>query len=84
MAVTEFSAALNQVATERGIPVESVLESIRMALASAYKRDRRDAGEEVELTDIEVVLDPNNGEAKIMKGKKDVTPAGFGRIAPKP
>jgi len=81
MAVTEFSAALNQVATERGIPVESVLESIRMALASAYKRDRRDVGEEVELTDISVVLDPNNGEARIMKGKKDVTPAGFGRIA---
>lgn len=81
MAITEFSAALNQVATERGIPVESVLESIRMALASAYKRDRKDAGEEVELEEITVELDPDNGEAKILKDDKDVTPAGFGRIA---
>ena len=45
MAITEFNAALNQVAAERGIPVESVMESIKLALASAYKRDRRDLGE---------------------------------------
>ena len=39
MSVTEFNAALNQVANERGIPVQSVLESIITALKSAYKRD---------------------------------------------
>ncbi len=76
MAITEFSAALNQVATERGIPVESVLESIRLALASAYKKDY---GGEVE--DVTVDLDSSNGEARILKDGKDVTPAGFGRIA---
>jgi transcription termination/antitermination protein NusA len=81
MAITEFSAALNQVATERGIPVESVLESIRLALASAYKRDRRDFGEEVDMEEITVDLNPDNGEARIIKDGKDVTPAGFGRIA---
>ena len=81
MAITEFNAALNQVAAERGIPVESVMESIKLALASAYKRDRRDFGEEVDLEEISVALDPENGEAKIMKDGKDVTPAGFGRIA---
>jgi N utilization substance protein A len=81
MAITEFSAALNQVATERGIPVESVLESIRMALATAYKKDRKEAGEEVELEDIVVDLNGDTGEVRILKGKKDVTPAGFGRIA---
>ncbi|KKS22579.1 MAG: NusA antitermination factor [candidate division WWE3 bacterium GW2011_GWA1_41_8] len=81
MAVTEFSAALNQVATERGIPVESVLESIRVALASAYKRDRKDVGEDVEIEDITVDLNTDTGEVRIIKDKKDVTPAGFGRIA---
>jgi transcription termination/antitermination protein NusA len=81
MAITEFSAALNQVATERGIPVESVLESIRLALASAYKRDRRDIGEEVDLEEITVDLNPDSGEARILKDGEDVTPAGFGRIA---
>ena len=81
MAVTEFSAALNQVATERGIPVNSVLESIRIALASAYKRDRKDVGEDVEIEDITVDLNSDTGEVRILRGKKDVTPAGFGRIA---
>ena len=81
MAITEFSAALNQVATERGIPVDSVLESIRIALASAYKRDRKDVGEDVAIEDITVDLNSDTGEVSILKGKKDVTPAGFGRIA---
>jgi len=76
MAVTEFNAALNQVATERGIPVESVLESIRMALASAYKKDYGG-----NLEEIEVDLNPDTGEARILKDSEDVTPAGFGRIA---
>lgn len=81
MAITEFNAALNQVATERGIPVESVLESVRSALATAYKKDRREHGEEVDLEEIEVDLDAGTGEVRILKDKKDVTPAGFGRIA---
>ncbi len=78
MATTEFKAALNQVATERGISVDSVLESIRTALATAYKKDY---DVETELEEIEVDLDPNTGEAKILKAGKDVTPPGFGRIA---
>src|SRR3989344_1667593 len=81
MAMSEFSAALNQVATERGISVASVLDSVRMALATAYKKDRKEAGEEVELEIIEVDLDPDSGEVRILIDKKDVTPAGFGRIA---
>lgn len=76
MAITEFSAAINQVATERGIPVDNVLETIKVALATAY---RKDFGGDI--TDVEVTLDPNTGEAKIMKEGEDVTPSGFGRIA---
>ncbi|OGC46346.1 transcription termination factor NusA [candidate division WWE3 bacterium RBG_19FT_COMBO_34_6] len=81
MAITEFNAALNQVATERGIPVEAVLESIRLALASAYKKDRKEHGETVEVEEVNVELDPDTGEAKIIKDDNDVTPSGFGRIA---
>ena len=83
MAVTEFKSALNQVATERGISVESVLESIRQALVSAYKKDYqeqtgKELAEEIVTTS---QLDPDTGEAKIFMADKDVTPAGFGRIA---
>ncbi len=76
MAITEFSAALNQVATERGIPVESVLESIKVALVSAYKKDY---GKDD--TDVVAEINPETGEARILKDSKDVTPSGFGRIA---
>src|SRR3989344_4342481 len=77
MAVTEFSAALRQVATERGIPEESILESIKVAIASAY---RRDYGTDVDV--LEVSLDPETGATKILnEAGGDVTPAGFGRIA---
>ncbi len=76
MAVTEFSSAINQVATERGIPVESVLESIKVALATAYKRDYGG-----DVAEIEVALDSDTGEARIINDGEDVTPSGFGRIA---
>jgi len=81
MAITEFSAALNQVATERGIPVDSVIESIKMALLTAYKKDRKEAGEDVEVEEFEAEVNPDTGEMKILKDGSDVTPSGFGRIA---
>ncbi|MBI2414315.1 transcription termination/antitermination protein NusA [candidate division WWE3 bacterium] len=77
MAVSEFSAALKQVAVERGIPEESILETIRVAIASAY---RKDYGTDVD--SVEVILNPETGETRIFnEAKKDVTPPGFGRIA---
>lgn len=81
MAMSEFSAAISQVATEKGISVESVLESVRSALATAYKKDRKEAGENVELEDIVVDLNSDTGEVRILKDGMDVTPSGFGRIA---
>jgi len=74
---TEFALALNQVCTERGIDPQVVLETIKAAVLAAY---RKDFGEE-DIEKIEVQVDPNSGEAKIFKDKKDVTPPGFGRIA---
>jgi N utilization substance protein A len=76
MVQTEFAAALNQVASERGIEPEVVLETIRAALVSAY---RKDYGGDIE--ELSATIDPETGEARIFKGKENVTPAGFGRIA---
>jgi len=83
MAITEFKSALNQVATERGISVESVLESIQTALVSAYKKDYQEQTGEILAEDVVITsqLNPDTGEAKIFREGKDVTPAGFGRIA---
>lgn len=77
MAITEFNAALRQVATERGIPVESILETIKVAIASAY---RKDYGTDVE--EVEVEIDGDSGETRVFNADgEDVTPPGFGRIA---
>lgn len=83
MAVTEFKSALNQVATERGISVESVLDSIKQALVSAYRKDYQEQNGVVIAEEVLITseLDPDTGEARIFRDKKDVTPAGFGRIA---
>lgn len=77
--ITEFSAALNQVATERGISPDSVLQALNSALVAAYKRDFAESDNEDEVLVAEI--NPNSGEARILKDGKDVTPPGFGRIA---
>ncbi len=74
---SEFSLALNQVATERGIDPAVVLETIKAAILAAY---RKDYGMD-ELEQITVELNPDTGEAKLLKDGKDVTPPDFGRIA---
>src|SRR5215469_9427293 len=74
---SEFALALNQVASERGVDVSVVLETVQNAILAAYRKDH--PGAEVE--NFRAQLDPNTGEAKIFEGEKDVTPPGFGRIA---
>ena len=73
---TEFAAALNQAASERGVEPEEVLNIIKEAIKAAY---RKDFGGEIESLVVE--LDNETGEAKVYKDGKDVTPVGFGRIA---
>ncbi len=84
---TEFAAAVAQIAGERNIDVQSILDSIELGLISAYKRDQKERGieiaEEIQFT---VELAPETGAFKVYQvienGKKvDVTPPGFGRIA---
>lgn len=74
---SEFALALNQVSNERGLDVEVVLDTVRNAILAAYRKDHP----ETEIEEFTATLDPNTGEAKIMHGKDDVTPPGFGRIA---
>lgn len=74
---SEFALALNQVATERGIDPESVIETIKAAILAAYRKDYGGS----ELDKLEVKINSDTGEARISLDKKDITPAGFGRIA---
>lgn len=78
---SEFYLALNQVATERGISLDDVLDSIKAAVLAAYKKDYGTDEEESEESDYSVKLDPESGEMHIVKEGKDITPPGFGRIA---
>ncbi len=91
MARTEFAAALNQIAQERGITPESILDSIKNALEAAFRKDYPEDFAKIEEKGeiIDVVLDPDSGEFRLLTGpedskpkdKTDVTPPGFGRIA---
>lgn len=74
---SEFALALNQVASERGVDVEVVLETVQNAILAAYRKDHPG----IEVEEYRAVLDPNTGEARIFENDKDVTPPGFGRIA---
>jgi len=74
---SEFALALNQVATERGIPVDEVLKSIEVAVLAAYRKEYP----KEDVSKLKAIINPQTGEVKILKEEKDVTPPGFGRIA---
>lgn len=74
---SEFALALNQVATERGVDVSVVLDTVQNAILAAFRKDHPG----VEIEEYEATLNANTGEAKILHKGKDVTPPGFGRIA---
>jgi N utilization substance protein A len=83
---TEFAAAVAQIAGERNIDVQSILDSIELGLIFAYKRDQKEHGIIVPEEDQFIAeLSPEAGSFKVFKidGEKkiDVTPPGFGRIA---
>jgi N utilization substance protein A len=74
---TEFALALNQVATERGIDPNVVVDTIKAAILAAYRKDYGG----IETEEIAVDINSDTGEAKIMQDGADITPPGFGRIA---
>lgn len=84
---TEFAVAVAQIAGERNIDPQLVVDSVEAAILAAFKRDAKERGEEVDESDeYQIKLNPDTGETKIFLIKKDgqekdVTPPGFGRIA---
>ncbi len=81
---SEFALALNQIATERGVDPQDILESIKTAILAAYKKDHVPATlteDEVDETVYSAEINPQTGETKIIHEGIDVTPPGFGRIA---
>ncbi|SRR5258708_1663462 len=74
---SEFYLALNQVATERGVEVSVVLDTVKNAILAAYRKDHPD----IVLEEYTVTLNSNTGEARVLHNEEDVTPPGFGRIA---
>ncbi len=80
---TEFAAALNQIASEKGVDVSVVLDAIRQAALAAYKKDLTLRNEEIpeDFEEFTSEVDPITGEIKILDGTKNVTPPGFARIA---
>lgn len=39
MAKSQFIAAINQIADEKGLPVDTVIETVEAAIAAAYRKD---------------------------------------------
>ena len=70
MDLKSFTSAIQQIADEKGIPREKILETIEMALAAAYKRDYGKRGQiirasmnpdtgSVAMTQVKIVVDEN-------------------------
>lgn len=83
---TEFAAAVAQIAGERNIDVQVILDAIEAGLISAYKRDQKEHGLIIpDETTFEVEILPDTGSFSIFEidgtNRKNVTPPGFGRIA---
>jgi N utilization substance protein A len=55
----QFISAIDQIAEEKGISKEKVIETIEMAMAAAYKKDYGEKGQ-----NIRVKLDSKTGQAK--------------------
>ena len=62
-----FISALSQIAEEKGLPQEKVLEVVELALAAAYKKDYGKKGEIVKAK-----LNPETGEVKFWQIKEVV------------
>ncbi len=80
---TEFAAALNQIASEKGVEVEVVLDAIRQAALAAFKKDLMLRNEPIsdKFEEFTSKVDPASGEISIFDNEKNVTPPGFARIA---
>ena len=60
----QFLSAINQIAEEKGIPKEKIIETIEIAIAAAYKKDYGEKGQVIKSE-----LDPETGEMKVFQVK---------------
>jgi len=67
MDIKNFTSAINQIAEEKGIPAEKVMETIEMAIAAAYKKDYGKKGQI-----IKAKLSPKTGQVKFWQVKQVV------------
>ena len=65
MDIKSFTSAIAQIAEEKGISSEKVLEGIEMAIAAAYKKDYGEKGQV-----IKAKLDSESGEVKFWQVKQ--------------
>jgi N utilization substance protein A len=65
---SEFEVAFNEITELRSLPREVVLEALQTALVSAYRRDTGASSAQ----SVDVVIDPNNGRARIFVEKEVV------------
>ena len=62
---SEFLMAVTQLAAERNLPQEMVVEAVEAALASAYRKDNGSGGQ----SNVRVHLDPSTGEVEVFQLK---------------
>ena len=65
---SEFEVAFNEIAELRSLPRETVLEALRTALISAYRRDAVVGSSQR----VEANIDPGTGRARILVEKEVV------------
>jgi N utilization substance protein A len=80
---TEFAAAINQIASEKGVDPAIIIDAIKQAALAAYRKDLSFRNEPVpeDIEELEVKLDGSSGEISIFRGEENITPPGFARIA---
>lgn len=80
---TEFAAALNQIASEKGVDVSVIIDAIEQAALAAYRKDLTLRNEPIpdDFEELTAKIDPASGEISIMRADTNITPPGFARIA---
>lgn len=76
-AQSDFLIAIHQIASERGIETQDVIDAVNEALAAAYRKDYPVEEEDV----VEAKIDDATGGFVVKVNGKDSTPKDFGRIA---
>jgi transcription termination/antitermination protein NusA len=80
---TEFAAAINQIASEKGVDTDIIIEAIKQAALAAYRKDLSYRNEAIpdDFEELTAKLNPQSGEIGIFRGEENITPPGFARIA---